>query len=59
MPKSDRLTYSIRPVQGGWAWRTFDPQGRVRGQGTAVSRALAAACVVRSIARTVDAAGIA
>lgn len=58
MGNTDRLTYRIQPAPGGWAWRTLDMQGRERDGGMAATRALAAACVIRSIARMVDEAAL-
>jgi hypothetical protein len=44
--------YRIRPDTRGWRWTTFDPDGRVCDQGAAPSRAVAAAFVIRHIARS-------
>ena len=45
------MGFSIRPRRGGWSWAAIDPEGRVRDQGDAPTRALAAAFVIRAIAR--------
>lgn len=46
------LRFSVRPVDGGWAWSVRDPHGRETAAGKAPERALAAALVLREIART-------
>lgn len=46
------LRFSVRPVDGGWAWSVRDPNGRETAAGKAPERALAAALVLREIART-------
>lgn len=43
--------YRIRPSAGGWAWTTFDLSGGVTERGHAPSKAVAAACVIRALAR--------
>ena len=43
--------YRIRPADGGWTWVTYGLRGEVLAQGAAPNKALAAACVVRALAR--------
>jgi hypothetical protein len=43
--------YQIRPADGGWTWMTFDLAGEVQERGWAPQKALAAACVIRALAR--------
>lgn len=43
--------YRICPVEGGWSWTAFDPSGRLAASGEAPTKALAAACVIRALAR--------
>lgn len=43
--------YKIRRTDDGWTWTTFDPGGRLLEQGHAPSKAVAAACVIRALAR--------
>ncbi len=54
MLKHDPLNYRIESVPGGWAWRTVDGEGRTVEKGLAESRAVAAAFIVRSIARSLE-----
>ncbi len=54
MLNRDPLTYRIQPAPGGWAWRTVDGAGRTVEKGVAQSRAVAAACIIRSIARSLE-----
>ena len=42
--------YRIREDAGAWRWTTFDRAGAVRAEGTAPSRAAAAAQVIRELA---------
>lgn len=53
MPSSESnyLRFSVRPIDGGWAWSVRDPSGREYAAGKARNRALAAALVLREIAR--------
>lgn len=44
--------YRIRPVDQGWAWSTLDHSGRVQARGQAPSKAVAAAFVIRALARS-------
>lgn len=50
-PSSAGFGYRIRPAEAGWTWVTYDLVGEVLAQGTAPNKALAAACVVRALAR--------
>lgn len=43
--------YQVRPTGEGWAWVTFDLTGREQERGHAPSKAVAAACVIRALAR--------
>jgi len=43
--------YRIREDGGGWSWTTFDLSGEVQARGHAPNKALAAACVIRMLAR--------
>jgi hypothetical protein len=43
--------FRIRPTGAGWVWTTFDLAGRVQERGHAPDKTLAAACVIRSLAR--------
>ncbi|MCK5912040.1 MAG: hypothetical protein KAG62_19060 [Caulobacter sp.] len=50
MGKDKLLRFAIAPTIGGaWLWRTIERDGRIRGQGVAPSRKLAAAVVVQDI----------
>jgi hypothetical protein len=53
MSSSDQACfgYQIRPSGDGWAWTTFDLAGAVTARGWAPNKALAAACVIRALAR--------
>ena len=44
--------YRIRETADGWSWATLDPAGKVRDRGDAPTKALAAAFVIRAIARS-------
>ena len=46
--------YRIRPCETGWLWIAFDAAGAVRERGRAPTKALAAACVIRAIARRIE-----
>lgn len=43
--------YQIRPTAAGWRWTAFDPHGQISEEGCAPSKAVAAACVIRVLAR--------
>jgi hypothetical protein len=43
--------YKMRRTDAGWAWTTFDTAGRLIEQGHAPSKTVAAACVIRALAR--------
>jgi hypothetical protein len=43
--------YRIRETGDGWSWTTFDRSGRVQDRGEAPSKAVAAALVIRALAR--------
>ena len=45
------LRFSIGPVEGGWSWVVRDPEGRETARGLVRERAVAAALVLREIAR--------
>lgn len=49
--------YRICPTEQGWSWVAFDPAGEIQERGTAPSRAIAAACVIRALARAAAPAG--
>jgi hypothetical protein len=50
MGEDKLLRFAIAPTIGGaWLWRTIERDGRIRGQGVAPSRKLAAALVVQDI----------
>jgi hypothetical protein len=44
--------YRIRETSEGWSWTTFDTSGRVEARGRAPTKAVAAALVIRAIARS-------
>jgi hypothetical protein len=44
--------YRIREEGAGWSWTTFDLAGRVQARGHAPNKAVAAACVIRMLARS-------
>lgn len=44
--------YRINKGEEGWAWTTFDLAGRVAVRGHAPTKAVAAACVIRALARS-------
>jgi hypothetical protein len=44
--------YRIRETAEGWTWSTLDQSGRVQARGRAPSKAVAAACVIRALARS-------
>jgi hypothetical protein len=43
--------YHIRAAEQGWTWVTYGADGQAQERGWAPQRALAAACVVRALAR--------
>jgi hypothetical protein len=43
--------YRISRTREGWSWVAFDTAGAVIASGAARDRAVAAACVIRAIAR--------
>lgn len=43
--------YRLRQADGEWRWTAFNPAGQVTAKGRAPSRAAAAACVIRALAR--------
>ncbi|HEY8614670.1 hypothetical protein [Phenylobacterium sp.] len=45
--------YRICREEGGWTWTTFDLAGEVLLKGHAPTKAVAAACVIRALARSV------
>ena len=45
------LRYAIKPCRQGWSWTVFDADGSARVRGEGPTRAVAAACVIRCIAR--------
>ena len=50
MREDKLIRFSIAPRgAGAWLWRTIERDGRVRSQGIAPSRKIAAALVVRDI----------
>ena len=44
--------YRIRKTSEGWVWSTLDAAGAVRVRGEAPSKAMAAALVIRALARS-------
>jgi hypothetical protein len=43
--------YRICKGEGGWTWTTFDLAGQIVVTGHAPTKAVAAACVIRALAR--------
>ncbi|MDB5450265.1 MAG: hypothetical protein JWQ52_1393 [Phenylobacterium sp.] len=43
--------YRIRATDTGWDWMAFDLAGKVQERGHAPDKAIAAACVIRALAR--------
>lgn len=43
--------YRIARTRAGWTWAAYDAEGRAVETGAAPNRAVAAACVIRVIAR--------
>ena len=52
MPSEAEFGYRIEPCDEGWAWRAYDSSGEVQASGAAPTKAVAAACVIREIARS-------
>ena len=46
------LNYVIKPRGSAWAWTAFKADGCIAGRGVSPSRQVAAACVIRCIARS-------
>jgi hypothetical protein len=44
--------YRIRKTREGWSWAAVGPGGEVEHEGCAPSKVVAAACVIRAIARS-------
>lgn len=44
--------FRISETRSGWAWAAYDTDGRAIETGAAPNRAVAAACVIRVIARS-------
>lgn len=49
---ADGYGFRISKTPAGWAWATYDAGGRAIESGAAPNRAVAAACVIRVIARS-------
>lgn len=43
--------YRICPTEAGWSWKVFDTSGVLRAKGSAATKAMAAAFVIRAHAR--------
>lgn len=43
--------YRLSKTTDGWTWTTFDLAGQVAVRGHAPTKAVAAACIVRALAR--------
>lgn len=56
MPSAERecFSFSIKPMGQEWSWAAIDDCGRVRAQGSAPTKAIAAAFVIRTIARSAE-----
>ncbi len=54
MPSEAEFGYRIEPCDEGWAWRAYDVSGEVQASGEAPTKAIAAACVIREIARSAE-----
>ena len=54
VPSIDRACfgYQICPTSEGWAWTTYNLDGTVNDEGRAPEKALAAAMVIRALARS-------
>jgi hypothetical protein len=52
MASEAEFGYRIEPCDEGWAWRAYDADGEIQASGAAPTKAIAAACVIREIART-------
>lgn len=44
--------FQMTKAAEGWRWTAFDPLGRVAAEGVAPTKAIAAANVIRALART-------
>ncbi|WP_374468820.1 hypothetical protein [Phenylobacterium sp.] len=44
--------YRISKDEAGWTWTTFDLAGQILVEGRAPTKAVAAACVIRALARS-------
>ena len=44
--------FQIKPAGSGWSWAAFDSAGEVCARGAAPTKAIAAAFVIRTIARS-------
>lgn len=47
--------FRIRPDADGWSWQTMDTAGAIKAGGQAPTKAIAAALVIRTIARAMTA----
>jgi hypothetical protein len=54
MSQSLSFSYRIAPDGSGWKWSVFDRTGACSARGEADSRSLAAALVIRAIARGME-----
>lgn len=43
--------FRLQETEGGWTWVTFDAAGQVQERGQAPDKAVAAACMIRALAR--------
>jgi hypothetical protein len=43
--------YRLSKTADGWTWITFDLAGKVAARGHAPTKAVAAACIIRALAR--------
>jgi hypothetical protein len=46
------FAFEFEKSEKGWRWLAYDPFGRVAGEGIAPTKAIAAACVIDTLART-------
>jgi hypothetical protein len=46
--------FKVLETAAGWSWTAYDREGRPVEQGAAPSRAAAAACIIRVIARAAE-----
>lgn len=51
---NEGFRFLIRPADSGWTWATIDAAGEVCARGAAPTKALAAAYVIRAIARSLN-----